>query len=349
MKFSCLLAFAMLVVASAVAQTPSHPPIVHSRDVTGECTKLLAALPQPPAETTGTFKTDCDSAAFYFGIGRPRDFVAARKCAYVERGHTSVVDANPFAGPGALSMLYANGEGTPRNIELARRFTCENGWAAPAELAIRLDELAKIETSAHPIHFDLCDTATSGLSEGWCASINSCLQEVRRLEALHTFTDTLSPDALPAFRKLQGAEDAFDELRSGNEVDLSGTGRAAFELEEQDKLRDQFLINLKRFSAPHVVSPVPLPSADRQLNAAYQRLQQSLPSREQQARDPDSMAGTINFDGVQKTQRAWLDLRSAWIAFAKVTHSTASPNQVAAILTMQRVHQQQSLLPQTNR
>jgi len=345
MKVSCLVASVMLMVASTVAQTPSQPPIVHSRDVSGECTKLLAVLPQPPAETTDTFKPDCDSAAFYFGIGRPRDFVAARKCAYAERGRTSAVDSNPFAGPGVLSMVYANGEGTPRNIELARRFTCESGWAAPAELAIRLDELVKIESSAHPIHFDLCDTATSGLSEGWCASIDSRLQQVHRLEAIHAFSDKLSPDALPTFRKLQAAEDAFDELRSSNEVDLSGTGRAAFELEELNKLRDQFLMNLNRFSATHVVSPVPLASADRQLNAAYQRLKESLPATQDQAQAYISPAGTINFNGVQKTQRAWLNLRTAWTAFAIGSHSTATPDQAAAILTMQRVHQLQSLIP----
>ena len=345
MKLNCLVACAMLLVASAAAQTPTQPPIIHSRDVTAECTKLLANLPQPPAESTDSFNPDCDSAAFYFGIGRPKDFVAARKCAYAERSHTSNVDSNPFAGPGVLSMLYANGEGTPRNVELAQRFTCESGWAAPAELAIRLDELAKIQTSPNPIHFDLCDTATSGLSQGWCASIDSRLQQVHRTEAIHTFSDKLAPDALPAFRKLHSAEDAFDQARSSNEVDLSGTGRAAFEFEEQDKLRDQFLINLKRFSAPHVDSPVPLPTADRQLNETYQLLRSSLPATDQQAQSFTSPDGTISFEGVQKTQRTWLDLRSAWTNFAKVSHTTATPDQIAAILTMQRLHQLRSLLP----
>jgi len=309
------------------------------------CEAVLAKPLTPDPVLDPSFTPDCDSSSYYFGIGRPRDFAAARKCAYVERANPRPSVGDMFYGPGILSMIYANGQGVPTDFPLATRFTCEDNWAAPAELEFRLEILKQDETT-HTVHpFDLCDTATSGLSEGTCTSIDTRLKEVHRLEVIHAFSDKLSPDALPTFRKLQAAEDAFDELRSSNEVDLSGTGRAAFELEEQDKLRDQFLMNLKRFSAAHVVSPVPLASADRQLNAAYQRLKESLPATQDQAQAYTSPAGTINFDGVQKTQRAWLDLRTAWTAFAIASHSTATPDQTAAILTMQRVHQLQNLIP----
>jgi uncharacterized protein YecT (DUF1311 family) len=239
-------------------------------------------------------------------------------------------------------MIYANGQGTPRDIPLARRFACE-AWSAPAELETRLDLLNQIATSAKPPRFDLCATSTSGFSEGWCASIDSRLHEVRRLQALRVFTDTLTPDELSAFRTLQSAENAFDELRSSNEVDLSGTGRAAFELEEQDKLRDQFLINLKRLSASTFDSPVPLTTADRELNAAYKALEQSMPAQKDAANFANSPYGTITFDGVQKTERAWMALREAWVAFAKASKSVATDEQVAAAITMQRVHQLKTL------
>lgn len=309
------------------------------------CDAALANPLTPAPELDPSFTPDCDSTSYYFGIGRPRDFVAARKCAFVERSRPTPSVGDMFYGPGILSMIYANGQGVPANFALATRFTCENNWASPAELGYRLAILQQ-DAATHKVHsFDLCETATSGLSEGTCASISSRLKEVHRLQAVHAFSDTLPPDALHAFRELQSAQDTFDDLRSSNEVDLSGTGRAAFDLEEQDRLRDQFLINLKRFSAPHVVSPVSLASADRQLNANYQSLKQSLPASAEQVDASTSPEGTINFDGVQKTQRAWLILRTAWVAFAKASHSTATPDQVAAILTMQRVHQLQSLLP----
>ena len=307
------------------------------------CDAILATPFTPALDRA--FPLDCDSTSYYFGIGRPQDFVAARKCAYVERSHPNQVQANMFYGSGILSMLYANGQGIAPDFPLATRFTCEEDWASPAELEARL-AILKQDEATHKVHtLDLCQTATSGLSEGTCTSITTRLHEVRRLAALHIFSDTLPPPALHAFRTLQAAEDAFDDLRSSNEVDLSGTGRAAFELMEQDKLRDQFFINLKRFNARTIDSPVPLTAADRELNAALDHLEQHLPLSDQQATAPTSPGGTISFEGIQKTQRAWLSLRNAWVAFAKASQQTATPDQVAAIITMQRVHQLQSLLP----
>src|SRR5512133_4235358 len=49
----------------------------------------------------------CDSEALYYGIGRPADFVRARKCAYVERDGKS---PPPLGGAVILMMIYANGK-----------------------------------------------------------------------------------------------------------------------------------------------------------------------------------------------------------------------------------------------
>jgi uncharacterized protein YecT (DUF1311 family) len=334
----------ILTLLGLLALSTAQAQMEREGDSKATCDAILARPLTPEPVLDPAFPPTCDSTSYYFGIGRPRDFVAARKCALVERVHPDDADSSIFHGSGILSMLYANGEGTKLDVSLARRFTCEAG-GAPAELDIRLDLLNKIASSPKPTHFDLCDTATSGFSEGWCASIDSRLHQARRLETLHLFAEKLPLEALPAFRALQSAEDNFEQLRSSNEVDLSGTGRAAFELMEQDKLRDQFLINLKRVSAPTVSSPVPLPAADRRLNTDYQRVRQALAPNEEQSNTSNSPDGTINFDGVQKTQRAWLALRDAWIAFAKTSHSQANPDQVAAILTVQRAHQLESLVP----
>ena len=222
------LTLVALAATAALGQSPARPPIVYAQDVTGRCKQLLDTLPQPPAEPSGTFKPDCDSAAYYFGIGRPVDYAAARQCAYVERAHSDANNPDIFAGPGVLSMIYANGHGVKPDLELAKRFTCE-GWAAPAELEGRLDILDNDRKTNTVAKFDLCETATSGFSEGWCANIDSRLNQVRRAKNIKLIVDKLPASALPAFHALQSAENDFDDLRSGNEVDLSGTGRAAFE------------------------------------------------------------------------------------------------------------------------
>jgi hypothetical protein len=81
-------------------------------------------------------------------------------------------------------MIYANGKGVERNLDLALRFACESGWA-PGEFLYRPD-------------------------------------------------------------RVKEAADAFEQ-RSTTEVDLSGTGRAAFEIEESARLQDHFIATLDRF------------------------------------------------------------------------------------------------------
>ena len=46
---------------------------------------------------------------------------------------------------------------------------------------------------------------------------------------------------------------------------------------------------------------------------------------------------------MQKTQRAWLTLRDAWVGFAQAIQAPATSAQVAAVITEQRAHQLKSL------
>jgi uncharacterized protein YecT (DUF1311 family) len=329
----------LLVVAVLTGSNLAHGQMSKEGASKAACDAALAKpFTAPPLDAQ--FKLDCDSSAFYFGIGRPVDYTAARLCAYVERANPRPSIGDMFYGPGVLSLIYANGQGVAPDFALALRFTCEDDWAAPAELEGRLDILRQDIAVGAVRKFDLCDTATSGLSEGACADIDSRLSQARRRQKVQLIADQLPASAQPAFRALQSAEDAFDDLRSRHEVDLSGTGRAAFVLIERDKLRDQFLINLQRVAARRFTSPVPLKTADRSLNAAYRELKSSMPAKEM-SDSPDY--GTLGFDGVRQTQRAWLALRDAWVAFATALHGAAAPDQVAAVITEQRAHQLKSL------
>ena len=95
---------------------------------------------------------------------------------------------------------------------------------------------------------------------------------------------------------MAAAEEAFVDARSGNEVDMSGTGREAFSLEEQGRLRDQLLINLRRFASGDVppASFSDRERVDRALNDAYQRIEQSS--------DTHWRGGTANPSGIRDTQ-----------------------------------------------
>ena len=298
---------------------------------------------QPPdlkGPLTTAQLTTCNERALYYGFAGPPDFPAALQCGWYEYAHPQTPEGNMFYGPGVLSMLYANGEGVPRNADLAVRFVCENPWAAPAELQGRLTHLEKLRNTAPRGHFDLCDDATSGLSEGACEAINAGKQSREREQKLSVIEGHLPAAALPRFATLRTAEKAFEDARSENEVDLSGTGRAAFEIAEQQKLSDQFLLNLQRFSHKDVpsASKKDLALLDAQLNAIYQQLMHAPGGQWQ--------GSTIRPGGIRTTQRAWLKLVDAWAAFAEAAYPGLPFESVQAQLMRLRLHQLRSLQPQ---
>ena len=73
-----------------------------------------------------------------------------------------------------LTVLYANGDGVERNIPLALRFACEQGWA-PAEFEGRVKHLESfnfVKPSPRG-QFSFCDDITSGFMQGFCAAYDS--------------------------------------------------------------------------------------------------------------------------------------------------------------------------------
>ena len=258
----------------------------------------------------------------------------------MQRAHPDTIAADPFAGPGVLSMLYANGEGVPRNTGLARRFVCENRWAASAELTARLQLLDTIDRAAAPPHFDLCATATSGLSEGACQVIASEKGDVSRSAQRAAFVRQLSPAGKQAFAVLQKADEAFASLHGSNEVDLSGTGRVAFEQQEEDATADQFLADLRSLRQPASSPGITPAQADAALNEAYAHLRRVLPAT---GGNPGSDFGTLNFADVQETERSWLRLRDQWMRFLAVAFPAYPHDAFLIRLTTERTKQLEAI------
>jgi hypothetical protein len=242
-----------------------------------------------------------------------------------------------FYGPGVLSMLYANRKGTAPNYELAIRFACENIWASEGEIALRVGHLEFLRDNPGHESFDLCDDITSGLSDGTCTSIQTRTRDSARAKKIEAIAQKLSPSTRKAFSALQMAESAFEDERTDREVDLSGTSRAAFSLSEQAKLRDQFLINLQRFSRKDIpaISRTDLALLNGKLKEAYQRLQVAPASKWK--------FGTIKPDGIRDTQLKWTVLLDAWIDFSHLAYPELSETSARAQLTRLRLHQLRSL------
>ena len=281
----------------------------------------------------------CDETALYYGIGDKPDYAAALQCGWFQRTHPQNTVGNMFYGPGVLTMLYANGRGVTKDYDLAIRFACENDWAADAEMAYRIGHLKYLrDGGAENSSFDLCDDITSGLNDGVCTNIKARMAEVTRSREVDRIVSGLSDSAKAAFPVLQAAERAFEKARVENEVDLSGTSRAAFQLVEEAKLGDQFLINLKRFGKGETsaASEADVSVLDRKLNEAYQRIQRSPAGKWE--------FGTIKPGGIRETERKWIALVDAWTKFSCVAYPNLSATGIRAQLIRLRLHQLQSLL-----
>ena len=83
----------------------------------------------------------CDSTALYYGFADQPDYAAALQCAWYERAHEPGY-LDMFRGAGVLTMIYANGHGVKKDIDLAMRFSCSaQPDPARAELSGRLSHL----------------------------------------------------------------------------------------------------------------------------------------------------------------------------------------------------------------
>jgi hypothetical protein len=299
--------------------------------------KPLTAI-HPDGPLAGDRLKNCDEIALYYGLGEKPNYPAALQCGWYQRSHPQDTNGNMFYGPGVLTMLYAKGEGVARDYDLAIRFACENGWAAEAEMTGRIAHLEQLRDSSAHAPFDLCDDITSGLSDGYCTSIQTRTADNLRTKKLKEIVSRLPLSAKISFPSLQAAESAFEEARVSGEVDLTGTSRGAFQLREEEKLRDQFLINLQRFGRGDIpaASEGDLSRLDENLNDIYRQIQRSPASKWE--------FGTIKPESIRDTERKWVLLADKWESFARLAYPNLSTTRVRTQLIRLRLHQLRSLM-----
>lgn len=293
--------------------------------------QALGKTAYPAAEPDGL--AGCSAVRLYYGIGTPVDHVRARQCALATPG-----DDQPFREDrGVLMMVYANGQGVARDFTLARKAACEAG-GAPAEVAGRLEHLAEMEAGRSKGSIDVCDDATSGYMGGWCASVANQLKEQKGGAGFAKMIAAWSAREKQAFAMLDSRASAFFDLRSVEEVDLSGTARSAFTIGEEARQREDFRLAVAAFEKGALPQggDADFARLDARLNAVYRQLKAL----------PEPRFGTIRFEGIQRTQRAWLAYRDAWVAFGKVRYPQVAPNAWRAYFTRKRIAMLEGLLEQ---
>lgn len=281
-----------------------------------------------------------DSYKYYYGIGVPIDYTKARQLAFIEMKIDSS-GYDPFEGPSILMMLYANGFGVKRNLDISLRLACANVNGAQAEIEGRMQHLRDLmsKSGSKTIDtFDICDDITSGYMMGWCSSLESEKAEIQRTARINSIIAHWSPGELSAYKKLRQTASKFFSKKLDNEVDLSGTARAMVEINENDKLEDDFenkIVNSDKCDFRNY-SLADLQKADKELNAVYLKIL-GIKNFEW---------GTVNQSGIKSTQREWIKYRDAWASFVAIKCPQVSLTSIKTLITKLRIEDLKSFLDQ---
>lgn len=287
----------------------------------------LPATDRPSPEIAASL-ANCDAEAHYFGIGVPRNPARARLCAFTQQPTDQMLE--PFAGRAMLMMIYANGEGAARDLDLAIRLACTLEGAEPAEYDRRVTRLARLrDRNWRGGDFSYCDDIEPGLGTGLCASHRAALARPQREAAQRALIARWSPEQRQAYEPLRRAFEEFVAASASGDLARGGSSHASLRNRLEQGLRDQFAEMLQRLEAGRApaFTAAQFRTEDLQLNQAYQ-------ARLADERQFD--APGISPESIQNAQRAWLRYRDAFLAFAAVKYPRVARERLAAWLTQNR-------------
>lgn len=294
------------------------------------CTVDITDFPATdrPSVEDRSLLSGCESKKFYYGIDEKIDHVKARKCAFLELERNSQLVFGDYA---ILMMIYANGFGTTRDVDLAQKIALCHVGGSEAEITGRRSHLESLKTKKSPGTFDLCDDITSGVMMGFCSSIKEEKKSAQRSQELKAISSSWSPKHQKAFTALGQKAYAFFKMRSLEEIDKSGSARSQQVIEDESLQRDQFKKAIVDFESGRYPSfdKNDLKKLDDELNAYYKVILNRKSSR---------TAG-VYVNSVRKVQREWVDYKNMWVAFAALHYPRLPADNLRAWLTKLRLEQ----------
>jgi uncharacterized protein YecT (DUF1311 family) len=331
--------FVFLLALVGAALLATELPTAHTQvPADSECKEPLQT--PLPAEALAVVPPiawpDCDSYKSYSGIGRKADFVAARQCAWSERLAQRAnlapryTVASLFGGSAMLTVLYANGEGVEQNKPLALRFACESELADQG-----IENILALPTEPHVTgkKFKYCDEAFTTFQMNFCAAYGDEIAAQKRQDELDRLSIRWPHTDKDAFAALERAEEAYVAAHGGGETYLGGTIRNLRVDGVEERQRDKFLAAVREFESGRLPrgTEADYRKADSDLNSTYKEALK-LAAKQDFAEDD----GLIRPEGIQKAERAWLEYRDAWVAFAKLHYPHTDANVWLTLLTRNR-------------
>lgn len=276
------------------------------------------------------------SDVYYYGIGTPVDYLKAREAAFLEMGSPHNLDSLNFGGSQILMMIYANGYGVKRNLDLATHIACFTD-GAPAEMRGRLLQLQEMKTQGSPGVFDLCDDITSGYEQGLCAKNANDIAQAKRDATLTLLTADWTVTQKQAFKQLNSVAADYFSRRAAEETDLSGSARATEEIMAKDEMQASFVQAIEQFEQGNfpAYSSRDFKTSRETLMALYKKI----------LRTKDTSAwGSVTTEDIQDAQKAWLGYSKAWVKFAEIRYPQVSATSWKTWLINERIKQLQDFL-----
>lgn len=294
---------------------------------------------------------DCDSEALYYGIGMNADPARARQCALLEIDEQEDSLDEAYAGRGLLLTIYANGVGAQRDLDLATALACRiHGGNYEVDQRVRHLQRLKAE-DWRGNDYDFCDDASSDQAWAACNAHEARLDDLRSERRIDELSQDWDAGDRAGLQSLQVALSAFVDSSGDNEVDMSGSGRVSFVIEHEQRLRAAFLALLETLESGSLprASAQEYRAADDRLNATYRQvwaIKVDTDADTRSGREADSLPyGTVTKTGIREAQRAWLEYRDAWRAFAGKHYGGETGTSVATWLTRQRTDALADFIP----
>ena len=309
------------------AEWANSPEYATSKAICAQLRTREPPAADRPTRAQSAALRGCSSEALYYGVGMPADPERARLCAFTEDDGEELLE--PFAGRAMLMVMYANGIGARRDLDVAAHLACGLD-GAPAESHGRVSRLAALRAQGWTgTDFHYCDDITSGISAGLCAAHEAQIAGGLREAEIATLVAGWTQRERAAFAPLRAAFDAYVDAHADGEVDTSGTLRNALYIGARESLATEFLQMLRQIEAG--TAPVSRAeeyrAADADLNRVY---------REALREAVGDSYGTVTSEGIRDAQRAWLRYRDAFLAFAAIRYPRMSRDSLATWLTRQR-------------
>lgn len=206
-----------------------------------DATSIVFPQQDMPSEADKKSLSGCSSENLYYGIGVPIDYVKSRQCAFIER---TANNESALSGSSILMMIYANGYGVKRDLDMAIKLACAVD-SSPMDGAPRIDHLTSLKTKPEKDPFDFCDDVSTTPMITICTYRDQSIEQSKRNAKINPLVSGWPKDHQVAFEKLQKAAQQYFEARANNEVDQAGAEHAIFTTTEQNDLEKNFLASLQ--------------------------------------------------------------------------------------------------------